>query len=229
MIIAAGVHSGPLEEGERIIQPLRELGESVLDLSGPVPYSGVQMAFDPLFLKGERLNYWKSLYLDSLDDQAIDLIIARGNDRPSPWSLIAVWHLDGAVNRVDPAKTALAERSAAYLFSLDTSWTDPADNDSAIAWTRDAWAEMKLYSRGAAPISTSRARARKARRCCALPTVTPTTIVLLRSKRSTTLQTFSDLTRTSCQPSNNHLLTTRFRTSSGGSRPHPDSMAVPDR
>ena len=122
----------------------------MLDLSGPVPYSGVQMAFDPLFLKGERLNYWKSLYLDSLDDQAIDLIIARGNDRPSPWSLIAVWHLDGAVNRVDPAKTALGERSAPYLFSLDTSWTDPADNDSAIAWTRDAWAEMKLYSRGGA-------------------------------------------------------------------------------
>jgi FAD/FMN-containing dehydrogenase len=150
VVIAAGVHTGTLEEGERVIQPLRELGEPVLDLSGPAPYAGVQSAFDPLFLKGERLNYWKSLYLDSLDDRAIDLIIARANDRPSPWALIAVWHLDGAVNRVDPGKTALGERSAPYLFSLDTSWTDPADNDSAIAWTRDAWAEMKPFSRGGA-------------------------------------------------------------------------------
>ena len=122
VIITAGVHSGTLEEGERAIQPLRELGDPVLDLSGPAPYAGVQMAFDPLFVKGERLNYWKSLYLDSLDDQAIDLIIARGNDRPSPWSLIAVWHLGGAMNRVDRGATALGERSAPYLYSLDTSW-----------------------------------------------------------------------------------------------------------
>jgi hypothetical protein len=150
VIITAGVHSGTLEDGERVIQPLRELGEPVLDLSGPIPYTGVQSAFDPFFLKGERLNYWKSLYLDSLDDQAIDLIMARANNRPSPWSLIAVWDLGGAMNRVDPKKTALGERTAPYLFSLDISWTDPADNDNSVAWTRDAWAEMKPYSRGGA-------------------------------------------------------------------------------
>jgi FAD/FMN-containing dehydrogenase len=150
VVITAGVHSGMLEDGERAIQPLRELGEPLLDLSGPAPYTGVQSAFDPFFLKGDRLNYWKSLYLDSLDDQAIDLIMARANNRPSPWSLFAIWHLGGAMNRVDPSKTALGERSAPYLFSLDISWTDPADNDSAIAWTRDAWAEMKPFSRGGA-------------------------------------------------------------------------------
>ncbi len=150
VIITAGVHTGALEEGERVIQPLRELGDPVLDLSGPAPYVGVQSAFDPLFLKGERLNYWKSLYLDNLDDRAIDLIMARANDRPSPWSLIAIWHLGGAMNRVDPGKTALGERRAPYLFSLDISWTDPADDDSAIGWTREAWAEMRPFSRGGA-------------------------------------------------------------------------------
>jgi len=44
----------------------------------------------------------------------------------------------------------LGERSASYLYSLDTSWTDPSDNESAIAWTREAWAEMKPFSRGGA-------------------------------------------------------------------------------
>jgi len=150
VVIAAGVHIGALEEGERVIQPLRELGDPVLDLSGPAPYAGVQSAFDPLFVKGERLNYWKSIYTDSLDDQAIDLIIARANDRPSPWSLIAVWQLGGAMSRVDPEKTAIGERRAPYLVSFDTSWTEASDNDRAIAWTRDAWAEMKPFSRGGA-------------------------------------------------------------------------------
>ena len=150
MVITAAVHSGALEDGERLMQPLRGLGEPVLDLSGPIPYNGVQTAFDPLFVKGERLNYWKSLYLDTLDDDAIGCIVARALDRPNPWALIALWHLGGAMNRVDPAKTAMGERSAPYLYSLDTSWTDPADNESATAWTREAWAEMKPFSRGGA-------------------------------------------------------------------------------
>jgi hypothetical protein len=150
VIITAAVHSGMLEDGERLLRPLRDLGTPVLDLSGPVPYVGVQSAFDPLFAKGERQNYWKSLYLDTLDDGAIERIVARALDRPSPWALIALWHLGGAMNRVDPATTALGERSAPYLLSLDSSWTDPAENEGAIAWTRAAWAEMKPFSRGGA-------------------------------------------------------------------------------
>ena len=148
VVITAAVHTGAPEEGERLLQPLRELGEPVLDLSGPIPYCGVQAAFDPLFVKGERQNYWKSLYLDTLDDDTIRYVVSRALDRPDPWSLIAIWHLGGAMNRVDPAETALGERRANYLYSLDTSWTDPAHNESAIAWTRDAWAEMKPFSRG---------------------------------------------------------------------------------
>ena len=148
VVITAAVHTGATEDGERLLQPLRELGEPILDLSGPVPYCGVQAAFDPLFGKAERQNYWKSLYVDTLDDDVIERVVARAHDRPDPWSLIVFWHLGGAMNRVDPAETALGERSASYLYSLDISWTDPADNDSAIAWTRDAWAEMKPFSRG---------------------------------------------------------------------------------
>ena len=65
IIVAAGVHCGPLEEGARYIQPLRELGTPLLDHSGTIPYKMVQQAFDPFFkTKGERFNYWKSLYLD---------------------------------------------------------------------------------------------------------------------------------------------------------------------
>ena len=148
VVVTAAVHTGALEDGMGLIQPLRELGEPVLDLSGPLPYAGVQTAFDALFVKGERQNYWKSLYIDSLDDDGIGLMVARALDRPDPWSLMVTWHLGGAMNRVDPTETALGERRANYLYSLDTSWTDPAMNDSAIAWTRDAWAEMKPYSRG---------------------------------------------------------------------------------
>ena len=150
VVIVAGVHSGSPEEGARLIQPLRELSKPLLDLSGPLPYAAVQSAFDPFFAKGERLNYWKSLYLDRLDDDATEKIMARGRDRPSPWALIAFWHLGGAMARVRPEETALGERRAPYLLSIDTSWADPAKTESSIAWTRDFWGEMQPFSRGGA-------------------------------------------------------------------------------
>lgn len=148
-VAPAAVHTGALEDGEQLLRPLRELGEPILDLSGQLPYAGVQAAFDPLFAKGERRNYWKSLYLNRLDNEAIDRVVARALDRPSPWALVAFWHLGGAMNRVPPSETALGVRDASYLYSLDISWTDPADDAHAIAWTRDAWAEMQDYSNGA--------------------------------------------------------------------------------
>jgi FAD/FMN-containing dehydrogenase len=148
VVIVAGVHTGSPDEGTRLIQPLRELAKPLLDLSGPLPYAAVQSAFDPFFAKGERLNYWKSLYLDRLDDDAIERIMSRGRDRPSPWALTALWHLGGAVARVRPEETALGERRAPYLLSIDTSWTDPSKTESSIAWTREFWGEMQPFSRG---------------------------------------------------------------------------------
>lgn len=148
VVIPAGVCIGPIEDGQRIVQPVRELGEPLIDLSGPTPYGDVQQGFDPVFGKGERFNYWKSLYLEDLPDEAIDRIVARALDRPSPWALITVRNMGGAMSRVPSDATALGNRSAPYLLSIDTSWTDPDGTDAAIAWTRDFWSEMRRFSDG---------------------------------------------------------------------------------
>lgn len=150
IVIPAAIHIGDPEGAGDLMEPLRALGDPILDLSGPLPYVNLQTAFDPLFTKGERQNYWKSLYLDTLDDDAIERVVKRAQNRPDPWSLIALWHLGGEMNRVGSAETALGVRSANYLLSLDSSWVDSADNESAIAWTREAWAEMQPFSGGGA-------------------------------------------------------------------------------
>ncbi len=66
IVIPAVVHVGPVEEGERVLQPLRELATPLLDMSGPIPYTALQGAFDPFFPAG-RLYYWKSTYVDDLE------------------------------------------------------------------------------------------------------------------------------------------------------------------
>jgi FAD/FMN-containing dehydrogenase len=147
VVIPATVYSGPAAEGEQALRPLRELAEPVLDLSGTMPYTALQSGFDWAFPKG-WLYYWKSLYLNALDDDAITEIIHLAAERPSPQSLIALWHHGGAMTHVGPAETAFGSRAAPYLISFDTTWTDPEETDRAIAWTRDAWRSMHRFSDG---------------------------------------------------------------------------------
>lgn len=147
ILLLAGVYCGDVEEGERLVQPLRELDTPLLDLSGPTPWTVVQSAFDPLLPDGE-LRYWKSLFLNNLDDEVIDACIDRAIHRPHPKSLVAIWHHGGAMSRVGAEETAYGDRSAPYLLSIDTAWLDPADNESNIAWTRQLWQDMQPFSPG---------------------------------------------------------------------------------
>ena len=94
------------------------------------------------------MNYWKSLYLNALEDDAIDRIVARGLDRPNPWTLISIRHMGGAAARVPADATALGGRDALFMLSIDTAWIDAGDSDRAIAWTREFWDEMRQGTRG---------------------------------------------------------------------------------
>jgi hypothetical protein len=40
------VYNGPVEEGEKYVQPLRELAPVLLDLSGPMRFVDIQSMFD---------------------------------------------------------------------------------------------------------------------------------------------------------------------------------------
>ena len=66
------VYSGNADEGERVLQPLRELGPMVTDFSGQMAYCDVQKLFDALFPAGSFRCYWKCHLLSTLSDQAID-------------------------------------------------------------------------------------------------------------------------------------------------------------
>ena len=48
-LVIAAVHCGTPEQGEAVVQPVREFAEPLIDLSGPWPWTGLQSGFDPLF------------------------------------------------------------------------------------------------------------------------------------------------------------------------------------
>ena len=140
-LILAALYSGSPDEGERVLQPLREMGAPLFDLSMALPYRAAQSNFDPFFAKGVTRSYWKSLYLDDLDDAACELIVRRAMDRPHPLTLVHVPQMGGATSRIAADDSAFGDRSAAYMLSVDGNWIDAADDAAAIAWTRGFIAE----------------------------------------------------------------------------------------
>jgi FAD/FMN-containing dehydrogenase len=146
----AGVWAGPAAEGERAVQPLRELATPVLDFSGRMSYCGVQKLYDTLFPKGIHRAYFKSVYLNGLDDAMIAAIAPRAADRPSDLSLCSVWYLGGAVSRVPAAATAFGDRNMRYMLSIDSVWKDPDDDKRNLSWSRRFWSDMTHHSNGRA-------------------------------------------------------------------------------
>jgi FAD/FMN-containing dehydrogenase len=147
VLIVAGAYAGQVEDGEPVVQPLREFAEPLIDLSGPWPWRGLQSGFDALFPKG-GLYYWKSRAFAELSDEAIDEIAGWAARRPTPLTDIVVWHHGGAMRRVGETETAYAGRDAPFDVTGEVSWDDPAQTDDAIAWGREFWAAMGRHSTG---------------------------------------------------------------------------------
>jgi FAD/FMN-containing dehydrogenase len=141
-------YAGDPQVGEALLQPLREISEPLLDLSGTQSFVEVQSAMDDLLPARVLRYYWKSLNARELGDELIDRFIAHGRTRPSPKNLFVIRHLGGAMGRVPADATAFGDRSAQYNISLDSTWVDPAEDEQNITWTRMVWDDLRPYSDG---------------------------------------------------------------------------------
>ena len=147
-LVIGGVYVGDVDEGMKVLQPLRELGTPLADISGPTPFVGVNSAFDPFFPMGTYQSYWKAQNLDTLPDEALAVIAAKADSRPSPVTLAVVFQMGGAINRVGSTDTAYSERTARWMSSFDGNWENPDDNEANIGWVRDAFEQVARYGKG---------------------------------------------------------------------------------
>jgi FAD/FMN-containing dehydrogenase len=147
-IVTGAVHAGDPEEGMKVIQPLREIGNPIADISGPLPFVGVQAAFDEFFRRGTLRSYWKSTYVEELTDPIIDIITSKIGVRPHDRVFVVTFLMGGAINRVAVEDTPYSERSANWMVSIDGNWTDEADDDKVISWVRGVWGEVHEHGTG---------------------------------------------------------------------------------
>ena len=148
--ITAAFYSGPVDEGRRVLQPLREFGTPIGEIVEAMPYRDVQTAFDPFFgTRGELIAYWKSLYVNELSEAVIEIVANRASSRSSSMTLFAVHYLGGAPGRVGAKETAFGSRDAPYMISIDGVWYDRSENDRHVSWVREVWDELQPHATGA--------------------------------------------------------------------------------
>jgi FAD/FMN-containing dehydrogenase len=147
VVILAGAHSGPFAEGERAIAPFRSVSAPLVDFSGPMPFVAAQRLFDADYPNGRRY-YWKSLYLDSLDDAAVTTLVDHARRRPSKLSSVDVWALGGALRREPAGGSAFSHRHRPFLLGIEANWDEAGGDAGNIAWARALYADMGRFSRG---------------------------------------------------------------------------------
>ncbi len=77
------------------------------------------------------------------DDQIAAMYEHLANPcHPNPQALVQVDSYGCQVNAVDPAATAVAQRSSIMKLQYQTYWTDPADDDANLAWIRGLYTAM---------------------------------------------------------------------------------------
>ena len=141
-------YSGEIQEGERILDPLRKFGKPVADVIQPMPYTVLQSMLDEAAPPGLQ-NYWKSSYIYELSDAAIDMILLHGKKISSPLSAIHIHQLGGAMRRVGDDATAFSHRDAPFALNIVSSWQNPSENDTHVKWTRDFLAGVQKFGTGA--------------------------------------------------------------------------------
>jgi FAD/FMN-containing dehydrogenase len=140
-------YAGDVAEGDRLVRPMKELGAPIIDLIGPKPYTIHQAMFDSGVPAGNHY-YWKSEYLPTVTDEAIDTVIAFSRQITSPNTLIVLFQLGGAISRLPVTATAATHRNAAFVLNIATNWTDIENSDRHMEWTRAFWSAMRPFSTG---------------------------------------------------------------------------------
>jgi FAD/FMN-containing dehydrogenase len=142
-IAVACCYAGPVDDGERVVRPLRRFGTPLVDLVGPTLYVDHQSGIDDTVPHGWHY-YWKATNLTDLSDEVIDAVADHASRARSPRSYAAIFHMGGAVSRVPREATAYPARDVAHNMSIDAVWL--ADEDDTVGTAETEWARGFLQA-----------------------------------------------------------------------------------
>lgn len=116
-------YAGELQEGERIVKPIRRWGPPVVDLLRPMSYLEAISLIDAANPAG-RYYAEKGNTVPELKDEVIDILVENASAGTSPFSVTLIQHLHGVATRIAPHATAFPVRKECYVPVHIAAWED---------------------------------------------------------------------------------------------------------
>jgi FAD/FMN-containing dehydrogenase len=140
------VYDGDPEGAAAALAPFRQVATPLAELVMPMPYPGIYEMLRDAERRGSASH--RSLFMDALDDAAIDEILARHAAPSSPFAMTQIRILGGAMARVPADATAFAHRDANVMVIIMTPFEDPAEAPVHAAWTQAYYEALQPKATG---------------------------------------------------------------------------------
>jgi FAD/FMN-containing dehydrogenase len=142
---------GDPQAGRALLPSVRALAGAksrVYEVEEELSYAELQSGSDEAMGHGMR-RYWKSHYLSSVPDAAIEAFLGRGDppaDGVQPNGFVQAY--GGAIAEVDADASAFSHRDTTLEFVVMAGWEDPAEDEARMAGPRRYAAAVAPYASG---------------------------------------------------------------------------------
>ncbi|MDX1577970.1 MAG: FAD-binding oxidoreductase [Gemmatimonadota bacterium] len=151
--------SGPHDEAERALAPVRKLGTPIVDGVGPIDYVALQRSGDiddPRALGA----YLKGGFVGELPSALVAAIVEGFEAHPGRGTALFFQQSGGAIGRVPEDATAFPHRHAFGNMMTNVDWPHGIDPSPHIDWIRSYWSTLVgltggLYTNDMAPDLTT--------------------------------------------------------------------------
>ena len=133
-----------LNEGLRLLAPLRAFGSPLVDTIHPMSLLESAKLLNDFFPPG-RFIYPEAETFTALSDEVIDTIVAHAMTRPTPLTSIGIRHMHGAITRVEPTATPFPLRSEHYVMQVLAQWTSHEEERQCIDWVNSFHAALTPF------------------------------------------------------------------------------------
>jgi FAD/FMN-containing dehydrogenase len=140
------VYDGDPSEGQGALEPFRKLATPMAEAVMPMPYPGIYAMLKDAERRAPAAH--RSLFLDALDEAAIDVILEHMAAPSSPFAMTQIRILGGAMARVPAGATAFAHREAPVMVLIITPFEDPSEAAIHAAWTSEFFEALRPGARG---------------------------------------------------------------------------------
>ena len=145
VIIMEVVYNGDPAVGEKELEPLRKIGTPIDDSVSMQDYMVMQTQEDVAFGHGVR-SYIKNGMVSEITQGLVDTMLATY--KSDPRIMMFTHTLGGAAKRVGELDTAFPHRNAETMLGVGGGWMDAADDESAIALSREWYYELEPHMGG---------------------------------------------------------------------------------